>query len=1524
MSEDPQLVKGKDLVGRIFKYLRALHARKTPPTSELSNHPWSIYLDELPSHLAIIFKTPIAASKPSVEDGDAFTLSVARPKETKCPGPPRVLRDWLITGWDTFGKQPELLEARNIENLLGQTRTERFDEDSERQKALETWREQRCAWEEAERPTRRVLAIFSRLFDLHGMMQRDAEKYQLWLADGHLQWRIGSKVISHPLLLQRVELQFDPKTPSFSIIESAEPPELHAAILRYCELDGRLINELSQAIKTTPCHPLGVDETDTYLGQLVHIFWENGELDSKGLGPMEIPSEKPVISRRPVLFLGSRAQGFDAAMSRIESYLEDAPEIPESLMRIVGLDRKADTSQTVPLSAGGVSTAAATDSLSLAPDVMLTKPANEEQIRVIRKLAGSGSVIVQGPPGTGKTHTIANLIGHLLAEGKTVLVTSNKSRALRVVREKVHESLRPLCVSVLDSDENSRRELEDSISGIVGYLSRTDRSKLDAELLILETRRLLLIERHNQLVRDLLRAKRSEYDDLVCGGDHVSPSVGARFLVDHPNLGWIPGPVTEGSVLPLLHEEILDLYASSVDVSAAIDSILAHPLPSPGLLPQEGEFAEIAAELVALMQREDVLSAGTDTGVNDIGALRAILSSGRAFQASIAAGEPWFLEALLAGLAGGAQDELWRGLSNLLRSRRDELVRRREIIITYGPTYSGDADRQELAGVALKIAGHLEGGGSVSMLSTIFKGSWKQLIANHRVNGQSPKVAVHFRAIAALHETYAIREEVALRWTRQMECHQAPPAANFKETIEDFIQPFSERIDRALNWAKEVWEPFSKDARTCGLAWDAIEREESDRSLGSTPINRLKAILAGVLVRVEARIAYLRQEELRRLKHDLSAYLLSFYGNSHISHPVFELRTAVETDDAVLYKRARRRLVDVTSLEKRMKRRIDLIQRLEATAPAWAMAIRARQEPHEKGQPPGDDIESAWKFRQWACQLATRHRVAIDDLQKELMGARDELYQVSAKFVEKLAWRAQTERTGLRQRQALVGWLDIQRKIGKGTGKRVPRLQAEARQLLIECKDAVPVWIMPTSRVYESFDPTRARFDVLILDEASQCDVTDVALFAFAKDVVVVGDHEQVSPPAVGQEIASMQALIDEFLVGVPNAIQYDPKTSVYHLARQSFGETIRLVEHFRCVPDIIAFSNALSYSGEIRPLREAAAAQVQPPMISHRVFQASSQGKVNLAEIDEVSALILAADEHEAYADLTIGVISMVGIDQALRIEENLRRHLPPDRYATRRILCGNASQFQGDERDVMFISMVDANAGSAGPLRMDRNTDDWRKAFNVAASRARDQLWVVHSLSPDTDLKNDDTRKRLIRHAENPSATKSQMNRVDARAESEFERLVARGLTDAGFRIQMQWEVGAYRIDMVIHDAHHRRVALECDGDRWHPPEKHADDLARQFVLERLGWRFVRIRGSEFFSNRAAALTRLIGRIKDLGVEPDLLEEAATALGEVPMEDRVKREVIAAAEIWRDKLRMLRISGVNPHDEVDKDTKG
>jgi very-short-patch-repair endonuclease len=228
------------------------------------------------------------------------------------------------------------------------------------------------------------------------------------------------------------------------------------------------------------------------------------------------------------------------------------------------------------------------------------------------------------------------------------------------------------------------------------------------------------------------------------------------------------------------------------------------------------------------------------------------------------------------------------------------------------------------------------------------------------------------------------------------------------------------------------------------------------------------------------------------------------------------------------------------------------------------------------------------------------------------------------------------------------------------------------------------------------------------------------------------------------------------------------------------------------------------------------------------------------------------------------------LGDEQALLIESILRHRLAPDLFAKHRLLCGNAAQFQGDERDVIFLSMVDGPPEN-GPLsyRDSGPKDLYKKRYNVAVSRARNQLWVVYSLDPVVHLKSGDLRRRLITHAIDPYALSREVEELGNKTESPFEKLVLERLVSAGYRVVTQWQVGAYRIDMVV-EGHRRRLAVECDGERWHTPDQLQRDLQRQAILERLGWIFVRIRGSVFFRDPDVAMAPVFAKLQQLDIEP------------------------------------------------------
>ena len=557
------------------------------------------------------------------------------------------------------------------------------------------------------------------------------------------------------------------------------------------------------------------------------------------------------------------------------------------------------------------------------------------------------------------------------------------------------------------------------------------------------------------------------------------------------------------------------------------------------------------------------------------------------------------------------------------------------------------------------------------------------------------------------------------------------------------------------------------------------------------------------------------------------------------------------------------------------KRRHEQLNQLSQVAPGWAQAIRAREGVHGATNVPRG-IERAWKYKQCQAIVEYANNANSSNPYKEISELGKRYRDITAKLAGMMAWLKihKDLESNTELKVALNGWKQTVARIGKGTGKNASRHRSKARALMAKCQRAVPAWIMPIGQALDSFDPANNLFDIVIIDEASQADMTALAITYLAKKVIVVGDDKQVSPLSVGAKESTADGLAASYIEGkgIPNAHLYRARYSLYEIAQQGFSP-IMLTEHFRCVPDIIGFSNGLSYGGKIKALRDADAGGLMPALVPFRVESGmrSGKAKINQQEAKAAVAIIRACLEQPEYENKTFGVLSLLGEEQADLIRNELLKEMDPSEFEKHEIICGNAAGFQGDERDVMILSMVDSNESEV-PLRfMGAGSDDaYKKRYNVAASRAKDQMWLVYSLDPARDLKSGDLRRQLIEYMLDPHATDVQIEEAQEKAESDFELRVCTELSKRGYQYEQQKEVGSYRIDIVVQSDRHN-VAIECDGDRWHSTEGQIiADMERQTILERVGWDFIRIRGSEFYSNQSTVMNRVEAELAGYGIDP------------------------------------------------------
>jgi very-short-patch-repair endonuclease len=1499
---------GRDRLSRVFQYLEALNQHRNPAKRQIREQLWTLWLRDLPDHPAIQHGRPqngkenkTDATNPSgTPEEEDFILKVARPKLTRPPDPGSELKSWFESGWEDPAKELTVRETRNAQGAKGEAMLVRFEEDPKRTSALEAWKVKRNEWAKNEKPARAAARVFENLYELYGRTEREGERVELVLGDGILSWRRQEGGVYHPVLLQRLQMTFDPAIPEFRITETEHPVELYSSLFQsMSDVDGRAIGRCREELEQGNYHPLGDRDTAGFLKRLVVQLSPRGDFVEMGAPDSE--QDDPRIGRSAVFFLRARTLGFAAAIEAILEDLRTRQDLPWSLLNIVGLESPSPAEQA---------NSSVSSSHAEAQDVLLSKPANPEQIRIAQRTQTAGGILVQGPPGTGKTHTIGNLIGHLLAQGKSILVTSHTTKALRMVRSQVVPRLRSLCVSVLESDLDSRKQLESAVGTIAERLSQADNAVLELEAERLAKHRADLQEKLVHFRERLASARADEYRDVVVAGRSWPPSDAARWVAREANrCAWVPSPVIPGAAMPLCEGELAELYSTNRSISPDAERELAQSLPDVAQLPSPAEFEALAitrAHLTTVDReiRSDLWQTATSPVTPE--SLSAIVNKVQQTIEPLTGGERWKLAAVYAGKNGGPHREPWDNLVAFIEQVHLEVAKSQEILYRHSPTLDPSSSFEDQEKIALEIHSHLRQNGNLGFFTLLTHQSWKHLVQTVIVNGSQPKLPEHFLAISKSCRVKFLRKDLSARWDRQMAPLGASPARGLGDEIEKSAAQYCAPIRDCLAWSSRAWGPIEKELKQAGFLWERFMAEQPPGVGVDGELRRLQqAVTTNLLPILSARVNSLLWDRNEILLGGLREMLSLAKRIAANSVTVEQLYNVVSEYDTQSYRASYGRLLELQSLRTELARRKELLARVEVTAPAWAAAVRARTGIHSAASIPGNATD-AWTWRQLHDELENRASVSLEEIQASIDRCTHELRGITIELIDRKAWAFQAKRTSLSQRQALIGWLDTIRKIGKGTGIRAPRLRAEAARKMTECRGAVPVWVMPLSRVVENFDPRTSRFDVVVIDEASQSDVMALVALYLGASVVVVGDHEQVSPSAVGQEITIVQNLIDQFLRGIPNAHLYDGQTSVYDLARQSFGGTIRLVEHFRCVTDIIQFSNDLSYEGDIKPLRDASRIVLKPHTVAYRVEGSTRDGKVNRQEAEVVASLAAAALEQPEYQRnefgerTTFGVVSLVGEEQALEIDRLLREHIPPALYEQHRFLCGTPAQFQGDERDVVFLSVVDTPTGS--PLSF-RDQQMFKQRYNVAASRARDQMWVIHSLNMQTDLRSGDLRRRLIEHARDPGALLRLLEEKEKRTESSFERDVLKRLLVAGYHVTPQWKVGSRRIDLVV-EGNGKRLAVECDGDQYHPREKLGEDMERQAILERLGWVFARIRGSVFFRDPNRAMTPVFEKLRDLEIEPDSKSfPSDTNLDARELTDRVSRRAEQIRNEWNPK---------------------
>lgn len=1327
-----------------------------------------------------------------------------------------------------------------------------FAEEAERLKALlrdyitGPWRE----WAAAAEQARKARALYDDLFDLRLRLQRDSGVIELVWGHAVLSWTVSGTRVVHPLVTTQLELAFDVETGTITVEpEAFAVQQMDIDLLQGLKLSGfDVLMGIRDGFRAAPVGPFDLEARELYERLLGPLGQDGQVIDARTPPP---PGPTPTITTCWVLMVRRRSTMYRRFFGGLREALEDErADVPAPLVAVV-----ADEPTQLDLDAAPGDGEAWRQS---AERLLMPLPTNPEQEAVAKRLASHRGVTVQGPPGTGKTHTIANLISHLVGHGKRVLVTSQKEQALGVLRDKIPERIRDLSVAVLGSSAASMGQLEQSTQAIYENAVGLDRDAARARVTTLDGQ-LTAVQREIGMLRTRIAAgiARERDDSYVVAGVMLSPSSVARWLAEHEAaLGYIPDALPAGAAFPLTAAEAAGLFHVASSVTVADRAAARCQLPSPADLASSDELIVVKSELREIRHQ----IAGTDSAVQDRRALerlgpddlRALIDGAdQAAKRVIQLEQPW-LRQIRGELRDGRFVPGWRDQLKAVNAGIQELTAARNRLIGHDvrlPDGEG-LPSKELIDQLSQLRDRLESGRGIS------KRFQKKLHAANescRVDFEPPRTAADVDLCLAQARVLRLRHELIRRWNDAVGRVSGPAVDPATSHPEYELAGHADALGDAFSWETGASDTLLAQLQSAGVRVPPYPGSAELAALADTlriaALHLREKDLSG---RMEAVRESLAEGAAQPQASDLWRSLLAAFTGS--SWPEWD-RLVAEA------RRIGGLVADVARFDR-------LAARLTTEAPIWAARLVG-----SAGDPPdvgtADTAAIAWEWRQTETWL--RSIIESDDpaaLQDQLEAKRVRASAIMADLAAESAWLGLSERLTDADRRALTAWTQAMRRVGKGTGKYAPRFRAEAQRAMREAQAAVPVWIMPTHRVVESFDPLTTRFDVVIVDESSQCDLFGLAALSVADRAVIVGDDKQISPQAIGTDESAVHDLLDQHLSKIPQYRLLDIKTSIYDLAKMRFPGVIMLREHFRCLPDIIDFSNQLSYNGQILPLREQPADESWQSVIDVHVSDGFREPgtDTNEAEAEFIVNKIAELCEDPRYDGMTFGVISLLGDGQANLIQGRLVERLGEKEVEHRRIRCGNAYHFQGDERNVVFLSMVVTTGEGRRLGAMTREAD--RQRINVAASRAQDQLWCVRSIGAD-ELHPDDVRGQLIRYCQNPARVRQAVAEEAASFDSDFERDVYRQVVARGYLVKTQFKVGRYRIDLVV-EGKRGRLAVELDGDAYHGPDQAEADQRRQMILERLGWTFHRIRGSAFYRDPDGALSGLWDRLESLEIEP------------------------------------------------------
>ena len=1371
-----------------------------------------------------------------------YWFTVKRPNFDGFPVVPAEIADWIGDwGGQTPMQQPKVkkyyknatefwkpqvnLNSPPILNFEG----ERFDEQPKRIRQWTNWLNNE--WQPwAEENVERFAAIqtyeqFCRIFH---KLERNRENLEFVAANAVLCWRFDSIEIRHPLITQSLELEYLPEEGIFNVVAKGSLPRFEYDMLfDLTGIDMHKIFMLEQKIFEHPVCLRDGEFLKTFCEEFASIIGYDCLVSSeKTMQRIPILDQPCIYYNEPVFFLRYKdGRKWRGELEGIVEAIDAGASLPNIFNSVHKNEQVGEESATYTWK----------DNLAEPFLPWVQETAHKD---ILRQLLANPLTVVQSPPRSFKENLIVNILTHLLAQGKRVLITGGCNSTLREVGKLLYRNfpeLSPLCVGAVETDRENMIELLSSLREHSRKNSCYDKDEIEREVTKLQKQLAFL---QKELIEDKVQvqsARELEYSRrFIMEGEEKFPWQIARWIeLNNERLGYIPDEIGHDKECPLNKSEMNEFIELLKKVSLSERAELSRWFPKPSELMSAKELTELfkmleefslhKAERVALL--EDCLI------LEDVSSqkIKSILQEYQQALANLPGIEEEWLAGILEEIIVDRNKlDFWQDFYDIVNTSLQKLQKFLFILNNHIVELPSGVSHQYIREVLYKLRTEFSKNNKLSILFKLSAGKkiikvYEKFLIDGALVQNSEDIDLVLCRLDYLDEL----NKIVTSWNTSVTAVSGPIVEGETEFAEALAK-YNMQIKRVVDWC-------SKHLKNLNACWEKFANRQpaqwADRNW-----------VIGMLSRIQAWLVDKKQEEYLALLAGQYEIVFKEAQGNELNPSCYKLKEALDKRDVELWQKSQKKLV-VLEEKKMLFRKLDsLYTRLSSVAPLWAQTIVDDK---------ADDLfvklkdwQLAWLLRQ-AKDWLTKHKKGnnLEEITQRFYQRKDKTKDLIKELCTKSAWQWQLKRVTDDEKKALNCLLektDLQY-----TDNLADRQTYEFLREVDFWRLSIPAWIMPVNTLLETAGAIDKMFDVVIVADGEKCDIFSSCLLTRGKKALVLGDNMLLGNVQFMQGRAAADLFLKKSFLELPERVKFDLQDSLYSFALRLVENKKNILSERPLLPaKINNFVNKNFYAQRLRLVPSAQENKnFLPELVRVELDEKKLTGQVNEQEAAYIMQKLVAFLNMSEYEGKTFAVITLGGSEQQELLENLILDQVPEEQIARHRIICTTADNYLSGLRDIVLLSFVSAKIAELV---------DPRK-LNSILQLVHEQLFLFLPFAA-ADLLQYSLVTSLLGWDDKVQEDKLNSDKPATVIIEDICKL----LTEKGYKARGAYQPGNLPLSLdIVVEVGTQKIAVIIDGIRG---KKQLDEmLLEEDTLSQQGWNFWHLRACKFYTDKEKSLEGL-----------------------------------------------------------------